>query len=524
MKPPFGGKAFGFARVSTEDQAVGGISLGLQAAAIRAYCEQESLELVRLWEVAETASFHDQRAEFQGMLKDFSKSKDIRHLVFYKVDRSNRNFWDHARLADLVLTHGKHMHAALDHFHLHPEATPSEWDRFDMMGLFARSETRHLSARVKACIGQQTAQGYWSYKAPPGYRKVSRAGIEIDPVQGPLFRQILEAAATGNFSLDVLMKEAGRLGIICHKKPISRSALHRWLTDPIFAGPFYSKGQLVTCYQHEPLISWETHERILEHLSDRRSVEKKPIREPQNLAGIFVCGRCGGQISFYRVKGRYSYGFCSSCKRSKRQQQHSEERKVLDQLGGVVTSCAITPDVGVLLRSWLEEERGKQVQRTQAQAGALEARLESLRKKLLRAFGALSEGTVDDETYRAQTAAWRQEKETLEIELRSLARGEYREKWDQAAQAFQLAQGAAILWESATPREKAKLAKTVCSNLSLTDGTLGYSLAFPFDALAKGNGGNDWRRGWESWAYCLTAKITNTFQPLARRPSPCTVN
>jgi len=36
-------KAFGFARVSSDEQAKGGISLGLQAEAIRAYCKQRGL-------------------------------------------------------------------------------------------------------------------------------------------------------------------------------------------------------------------------------------------------------------------------------------------------------------------------------------------------------------------------------------------------------------------------------------------------------------------------------------------------
>ncbi len=303
-------KAFGFARVSSEDQARGGISLSLQTESIRAYCASNGLELVKTWEVAETATFDDDRVKFRAMLKEFAASRDAIHLIFYKIDRSNRNTWDHARLEDLVKKHGKHLHAALDHFHLHADATPSEWDRFEMMGLFARSETRHLSARVKSCIGQQTNLGYWSYKAPPGYRKVPRAGIELDPVQGPLVRELLEIAATGNFSLDVLVKEAQRLGLTYQNRPISRSALHRWLVDPVFAGPFYAKGKLVTNYQHKPLIGWETHERIKLRLSDGRRTEKK-IRVSKPLNGIFQCADCGHSVTFFAAKkGKYTYGFC----------------------------------------------------------------------------------------------------------------------------------------------------------------------------------------------------------------------
>ena len=490
MKP----KAFGFARVSSEDQARGGISLGLQTEAIKKYCEQEGLALVKAWEVTETASFSDERAKFKAVLKEFSSAGDVQHLIFYKVDRSNRNSWDHARLEELVKKHDKHLHAALDHFHLHKDATPSEWDRFDMMGLFARSETRHLSARVKSCITQQTKQGHWSYKAPPGYRKLPKAGIEIDSVQGPLVRRLLELAATGNYSLDVLTDEAGRLGILYQGTPLSRSAVHRWMVDPVFAGPFYSKGTLVTNFQHTPLISWETHQQILNRLGDGRRTEKK-IRDPQPLAGIFTCGKCSGQISFYRVKGKYSYGFCSSCKRAKKRQPHIEQGEALVQMEPLVKSFALTPEVGTLLKSWLEDEQGSQGETLSAKKGALEQRLSQIKQKLRRAFDALSESVVDDETYRAQTETWRREKEKVEIELNGLERGENQEKWDRVLGAFKLAEVSETIWEAATPREKAKLAKTVCSNLALNDGTIEFSLAFPFDVLAKSKQNNDWRRG-----------------------------
>ncbi len=487
-------KAFGFARVSSEDQARGGISLGLQTEAIKKYCEQAGLALAKTWEVAETASFSDEREKFKGMLKEFSADKGVPHLVFYKVDRSNRNSWDHARLEELVNKHDKHLHAALDHFHLHKDATPSEWDRFDMMGLFARSETRHLSARVKSCITQQTKQGHWSYKAPPGYKKLPKAGIEIDSVQGPLVRKLLELAATGSYSLDVLTDEAKRLGILYQGKPLSRSAVYRWVVDPVFAGPFYAKKELVTHFQHTPLIAWKTHERILEKLSDGRRVEKK-VRDPQPLAGIFTCGKCSGQISFYRVKGRYSYGFCSSCKRAKKHQPHIEQGEVLVQMEPLVKSFALTPEVGTLLKSWLQDERGNQDETLTAKKAALEQRLSQIKQKLRRAFDALSESVVDSETYRAQTEAWRQEKEKVEIELHALEKGQTLEKWEEVLEAFKLAENSGILWESATPREKAKLAKTVCSNLALNDGTIEFSLAFPFDVLAKSKQNNDWRRG-----------------------------
>ncbi len=494
-----GSKAFGFARVSSDDQARGGISLSLQAESIRRHCRENGLDLVRIWEVAETATFDDERVKYQVMLKEFAGSTDVTHLVVYKVDRSNRNTWDHARLEELVKKHGKHLHAALDHFHLHGDAPPSEWDRFEMMGLFARSEMRHLSARVKSCIGQQTQLGYWSYKAPPGYRKISRAGIEPDPVQAPLVTEILQIAATGNYSLDVLVKEAKRLGITYQNRPISRSALHRWLVDPVFAGPFYAKGDLVTNYQHKPLIGWATHERIKLRLSDTRRSEKK-IRDPKPLSGAFLCAECGHSITFFAAKkGKYTYGFCGTCKRNGIKHAFIEEGQALKCLDEIARQAILSPEAARLLMGGLQEFRSKAHEVRAAKRAALEARQDVLKRKLARAFEAMTNGDVESATYREQTEVIRADRDRIEIELREMNREETDAAADQVESAYKLAEELEMTLDSASPKALAKISKILCTNLKARNGTIDYSLAFPFDLIAEGNKEGDWRAAGDAY-------------------------
>ena len=486
-------RAFAFARVSTDEQAQGGISLGLQAEAMERYCREKGLDLARIWQVAETATSEGQRQQFQAMLAEFEASPDIRHLVFYKVDRSNRNIWDHARLAGLVLHNGKHIHAALDRFHLHPEAPPSEWDRFDMMALFARSETRHLSSRVRACLKQQADLGYWIHLAPPGYRKIKRAGIEIDPVQGPLMREILELAATGEYSLVRLAEEAGRRGIRYYRKPLTRSSIHRWVTNSVYAGPFYFKGKLVTNFQHEPLISWETHERILKRLSDHRKPEKVYHKHAHPLAGTYQCEECGRSVTITIAKKQYVYGFCGACKRAGRPYAHVPERVLESGIRDAVRAAMLPAEATQLLKGYLGEERASTTDVQQARTDALRASLAKLQQRLRRAFAALSDGAVDAETYREQTKSWREEKERIEAELASLERKEAGDPLERLLEAFELAEVLDTLWENATGEEKTKLARAVCSNLTVKGESARYHLAFPFDVLAKYRGRPEWR-------------------------------
>lgn len=492
-----GGKAFGFSRVSSDDQARGGISLGLQSDAIRKYCRQNGLDPVHVVEVAETATFDDERVRFQAMLKAFAASADVLHLVVYKMDRSNRNSWDHARLEDLIRKHGKHLHAALDHFHLHKDSPPSEWDRFDMMAMFARSETRHLGSRVKACVAQQNAQGHWAHKAPPGYRKLSRSGIEPDPAMAPLMTQLLEMAATGNYSINRLVEEARNLGITFHGKTLDRNSVYRHITNPIYAGPYYFKDQLIKDYRHEPLISWETHRKILNRLTDYRRSEKK-IREAKPLNGVLECGVCGKSITFFFAKKRYSYGFCGACKRDGRKHEFVPEPEIVRQLMEISRQVTLPPEAAEILWAGLEDFRRNEHELHETRKAALEKQVEALQKKLSKAFEAYSSGMVDSGTYSTNAGQWRREKETLEIELRQLLDKRCGNSIDDVGNAYKLAQELETTLELASTKALGQIARTVCTNLQVKNGTVEYSLAFPFDEIAKGRDCCDWRAQRES--------------------------
>lgn len=514
-------KAFGFARVSSDEQARGGISLGLQAEAIRTYCEQKGYEVVRVVEVAETASFSDERVEFQALLAEYAARDDVQHLVFYKVDRSNRNIWDHAKLADLVIRRRKSLHAALDHFHLHPDAPPSEWDRFDMMALFARSETRHLSSRVRSCLKQQVSMGLYAHKAPPGYRKIPRGGIEIDPVQGPLVRQWLELAASGGWSIDMLTDKAREFGITYQGKPVIRSSVHRWLGNPVFAGPFYFNGQLVTNYQHTPLISWDTHKKIAERITRYDRTKKKVRTKEYPLAGVFKCGYCERSVTFFIAKKRYTYGVCTGCRRQGFSPKNVTEEELFGQLKQIVTRTALSPEAAKWLKVRVEELRADEEGLRKARIEALEERLRHLKQRLSRAFEALSDGSVDDETYKGQTAQWRTEKENLEVQIRELQRSGNQAKLDQLQESLELAETLETAWDSALPLEKAKLARSVCLNLTVSSGTVGYSLAFPFNVLADNGGEGSWCERGDLNPYAFRAQASKTcvsaIPPLSRR-------
>ena len=125
---------------------------------------------------------------------------------------------------------------------------------------------------------------------------------------------------------------------------------------------------------------------------------------------------------------------------------------------------------------------------------ALKARLDVLKQKLSRAFAAMTDGDVDAATYREQTETLRTDREKVEIELRELANSQTDAGADQVETAYKLAEEIETILDSASPKALARISKILCTNLRARNGTVEYSLAFPFDLIAEGNKDGGWRR------------------------------
>ena len=83
-----------YIRVSTEDQAREGFSLGEQEEKLKALCDYKGYKIYRVYKDAGiSAKDMEHRPEFQQMLKDM-RDKKINAIVAYKLDRVTRSVRD----------------------------------------------------------------------------------------------------------------------------------------------------------------------------------------------------------------------------------------------------------------------------------------------------------------------------------------------------------------------------------------------------------------------------------------------
>lgn len=95
-----------YIRVSTEDQAREGFSLGEQKEKLEQLCKYKDFEIYKIYKDAGiSAKDMEHRPQFQEMLKDMKDGK-INYIVAYKLDRVTRSVKDLESLIAMLESNG----------------------------------------------------------------------------------------------------------------------------------------------------------------------------------------------------------------------------------------------------------------------------------------------------------------------------------------------------------------------------------------------------------------------------------
>ncbi|MEE9311484.1 MAG: recombinase family protein [Planctomycetota bacterium] len=158
--------AIGYIRVSTEGQALEGISLEAQEAKIRAYCELNDLELLRVYaDKGLSAKRADNRPELQSALAALQTGKGTAFIV-YKLDRLARCTIDALEIAKMLDKHGASLHSLNEKLD-----TGSAMGRFffTLVASLAEMERGIIAERTTAAHNYKRSQGQACGHVPFGY-------------------------------------------------------------------------------------------------------------------------------------------------------------------------------------------------------------------------------------------------------------------------------------------------------------------------------------------------------------------
>lgn len=229
-----------YIRVSTEEQARQGISLGAQEEALQNYAKALGYGIAKIYrDEGRSGKDIKGRPEMTQLLKD-AELRKFQAIFIYKLDRFSRS------LKDLIETIERLKEWGIDFVSLQDkiETTSASGKlMFHIISAFAEFERNVTGERTKFAMDKKAREGGLVTRAPYGY-KIEDKVLIPDPKTSYIVPELFEDFLREKISLTKLAKKYG----------FSVNGLKKILTNQSYLGKIKFDGQTHKG-EHTPLVS-----------------------------------------------------------------------------------------------------------------------------------------------------------------------------------------------------------------------------------------------------------------------------
>ena len=307
-----------YIRVSTEDQAREGFSLGEQEEKLRALCKYKGFEIFKVYKDAGiSAKDMKNRPQFQQMIEDM-KNGLINYIVAYKLDRVTRSVRD---LEVLISTLEKyHCYLICDRDDVN---TSTANGRFfvRMLTVLSQLEIEIVSERTKFGMTGAIKAGHIGGQCPLGYYRDKDKSLKVDNATKDIILRIFEMYLEGKSYQTIANIFNEEKVLYPQKKRWTDTVVSKIINNRIYIGDFerykYDEDKETEIFMDvvPPIITramWEEIQKQKEknkasYCRDRVYIFFQKLICP-NCGNIMVCKGSGGE------KKKYMYYHCPECK------------------------------------------------------------------------------------------------------------------------------------------------------------------------------------------------------------------
>ena len=380
-------KAVIYIRVSTDEQADRGYSLGVQREQLEKYCLAHDIEIAILYREDHSAKNFN-RPEFNKFLT-YAKSnhRKIDYFLFVSWDRFSRNAPD-----------AYQMIAKMKKWEIEPQAITQPID-FNvpqskiMLSIYLtlpEVDNDIRSEKVRGGIRGANKAGRWTTTAPIGYtnkRDEINKPIIVPKENAHIVGWIFKELAKNNRSLNDIRLEANKKGL-----KVSRSTISRMVRNPVYMGKirvsaYKDEAEYVVEGVHEGIVAEHLFEKVQYVLRGRGKKHKQNIgisvikdREELPLRGLLNCSNCDkhitGSASRSRSGEKHYYYFCAHCKKE-RYRADIANKEMEKLLAGI----ELIEEVETLYTTILESELGGATNGCSQKRTAIKQQLEKLEQR-----------------------------------------------------------------------------------------------------------------------------------------------
>lgn len=283
-----------YVRVSTQEQAKEGYSVGEQEKRLRKYCEAKDWTVHKVYVDGGFSGANMERPALQNIIKD-TREKRFDAVLTFKLDRLSRSQKDTLSLIeDIFLPNGVNFVSMTENFD-----TSTSFGRamVGILAVFAQLERDQIKERMAIGVEGRAKEGKWNGAAysPVGY-SYENDELHIIEYEAMLVRSAYDLFVN-RVPVNTICREFEKKGYRHRYGYWSAPTLKNTLKNKIYAGYIsyhgeYSKGL------HEPIISletWEQAQRIFAERDQKNPEYKNAFQYNSALGGILWCKRCGAR-------------------------------------------------------------------------------------------------------------------------------------------------------------------------------------------------------------------------------------
>lgn len=289
-----------YIRVSTEEQAMHGLSLKAQQETLTQYVQNNGLKLVGIYtdEGITARKKYRNRTEFMRMLRDVQSDK-IDLILFIKLDRWFRNIADYYEVQKILDDHKVRWIATEENY---DTTTANGRLHLNIKLSIAQDESDRTSERIKFVFDSKVKRGeVISGKVPLGYR-IENKRLSVDPETSAIAKDIFEQYVSLR-SLGALRKYVmGKYGLV-----YSYSGIRALLQNRRYIGAAHD--QYDFC---QGIIEPKTFDLVQTIIEER--AQRNAAANPNRVylfTGLVYCAECGNRLSAHIVAGKYIYYRCT---------------------------------------------------------------------------------------------------------------------------------------------------------------------------------------------------------------------
>lgn len=421
-------RVFLYVRVSTEEQAIHGLSIDAQTAALQEWAKANHHTVVGVYTDAGISARKpaSKRPALQKLLGDVRQGKG-ELIAFTKLDRWFRNIAEYYKVQEV-----------LEQYHVDWRTIHEDYDtsnasgrlKINIMLSVAQDEADRTSERIKATmeVKRQRLEPL-SGSCPTGYRQENKKYIK-DPATQEAVAAFFQTYLESGFVAVAQRKTAG-MGVW-----ITNQVAYKMLECTCYYGKYYDVDGMTP-----PYITKEEYDKIQ---SMRKRRVRKTVRDRIYIfSGLISCGECGlrmsgkvnqnGKSLFYNCGGRYTKA--NQCENSVNLCERKIEEYLLSAIGGRMKKLRIEVN---------KINAAKKCRDYKAEISAARQKVKKLKDLYLNDLITLEEYKADFEAYTQKIAQLEEEAATegktdisaLEKELSSGWKNLYKKSDRAAQQAF----------------------------------------------------------------------------------------